>query len=112
MPPPAPAPASTSNSGADISSLVTHLETDWRKLIVGRKHLMMPVLDHGHSGSGTPRTPFLVSPPSHSLEGTEHGQEHPLEHQTIIVNVVGTDGPRPSSAPPSSESVSTTVDFS
>lgn len=108
MPPPPPPPppaAPAAPAPADISSLVTHLETDWRKLIVGRKHLMTPVVDHGAAAGA--RAPFL--PPS--VPPSREGEREPLDVENVIVNLVGTDGPRPSSAPPSNESVSTTVEF-
>ncbi len=103
MPPPAapqpPAPTTPPLSGRndDLASAVSHLETDWRKLLVGRKHLMTPVV------------PTRTAAPPDQPE--EEG-EQPARSENVIINMVGTDGPASATNSSSdSASVTTEVNF-
>jgi hypothetical protein len=94
LPSPPITPPADEKKNEDLAAAVSSLETDWRKLLVGKRHLF-----HGIDATNTivQPTPVRSSIPI-IIDG--QNQEEPLEHEAIHVNVVGTDGPPPSASPP------------
>lgn len=101
--PPAPTtpPTEPHTQEEELRDAIIHLEQDWRKLLVGRKHIL-------HAAPAATQS----SPPSSSasVRGSEANE--------IVINVVGSDGPagppseQPQQAqPPPLESFSPTVNF-
>lgn len=81
LPAPGTPPSPTLSSRGDVSAAVANLETDWRKLLVGRKHLMTPVM------------PVMVEQEVATVAAGVGVPEVVVRSENVIVNVVGTDGP-------------------
>jgi hypothetical protein len=94
LPSPPITPPAGEKKNEDLASAVSHLETDWRKLLVGKRHLFQAADATNTIVQPTPVRPSIPI----IIDG--QNQEEPLEHETIHVNVVGTDGPPPSASPP------------
>ncbi len=94
LPSPPITPPADEKKNEELAAAVSSLETDWRKLLVGKRHLFNApdgVNVIVHPTPVRPSIPIIID---------GQNQEEPLEHEAIHVNVVGTDGPPPSASPP------------
>lgn len=101
LPSPPITPPADEKKHDDLASAVAHLETDWRKLLVGKRHLFHPM---EATNLIVQPTPVRASLPI--VVDTEHQSSGPIDSETIQVNVVGTDGPSSSTPPNPSGEVS------
>jgi hypothetical protein len=104
LPSPPTTPPADEKRRDELTSAVAHLETDWRKLLVGKRHLFHPTEATNLIVQPTPVRPSIPI----IIDGQEQ-QSGPIDSETIHVNVVGTDGP-PSSMTPQSQPTGA-VDF-
>jgi hypothetical protein len=90
--PPPPPPPEVTKAKEGLTIVVSNLETDWRKLLMSRKNLLIPTEEgsdsESTSGKAVVRPINMRMPKGSGLEETR-----PASTNSIHLNIVGTDGP-------------------
>jgi hypothetical protein len=106
--PPPPPPAEATKAKEGLTAVVSNLETDWRKLLVSRKHLMMPMptgarpLSMRVRGDDRHMSVFMdEAGPAATLSALNTIVSSPdSSSSSVIIDIVGSGGTAPSEAAP------------